>query len=267
MSLYAQENQSYFLHTIEKGQSLYSISSMYGVSQADIIRLNPGCDEKIYAGQTIKIPQKKTAQQSEIFHTIQAGETLYKLTIVYNISAKAICEANPGLSAENFRIGQVIRIPSAEEAAQATADSQEPNNADTEKTTNTIQGPVQSRCKEMHKVKRRETIFSVSREYGISEQELINANPELKQGMKKGQFLCIPYPSEKPVTSPGNRNPIPPTDRELFLANKETPEKISTVKAAILLPFLQDKRMIEYYEGFLIAVDSLKRTGLSLIHI
>ena len=91
----AQENQSYFLHTIEKGQSLYSISSMYGVSQADIIRLNPGCDEKIYAGQTIKIPQKKTAQQSEIFHTIQAGETLYKLTIVYNISAKAICEANP----------------------------------------------------------------------------------------------------------------------------------------------------------------------------
>lgn len=140
---------------------------------------------KIYAGQTIKIPQKKTAQQSEIFHTIQAGETLYKLTIVYNISAKAICEANPGLSAENFRIGQVIRIPSAEEAAQATADSQEPNNADTEKTTNTIQGPVQSRCKEMHKVKRRETIFSVSREYGISEQELINANPELKQGMKR----------------------------------------------------------------------------------
>ena len=264
MSLYAQENQSYFLHTIEKGQSLYSISSMYGVSQADIIRLNPGCDEKIYAGQTIKIPQKKTAQQSEIFHTIQAGETLYKLTIVYNISAKAICEANPGLSAENFRIGQVIRIPSAEEAAQATADSQEPNNADTEKTTNTIQGPVQSRCKEMHKVKRRETIFSVSREYGISEQELINANPELKQGMKKGQFLCIPYPSEKPVTSPGNRNPIPPTDRELFLANKETPEKISTVKAAILLPFLQDKRMIEYYEGFLIAVDSLKRTGTSV---
>ena len=75
MSLYAQENQSYFLHTIEKGQSLYSISSMYGVSQADIIRLNPGCDEKIYAGQTIKIPQKKTAQQSEIVLTRKAGET------------------------------------------------------------------------------------------------------------------------------------------------------------------------------------------------
>ena len=47
----AQENQSYFLHTIEKGQSLYSIASMYGVSQADIIKLNPGSDERIFIGR------------------------------------------------------------------------------------------------------------------------------------------------------------------------------------------------------------------------
>ena len=58
LSTFAQENQSYFLHTIEKGQSLYSISSMYGVSKADIIRLNPGCEDKIYAGQAIKIPKR-----------------------------------------------------------------------------------------------------------------------------------------------------------------------------------------------------------------
>lgn len=98
---YAQENQSFFLHTIEKGQSLYSISKMYNVTTSDIIRLNPGCDEKIYAGQTIKIPKGKDTQKGETFHTIQAGETLYKLTTMYNVSAKAICEANPGLSAEN----------------------------------------------------------------------------------------------------------------------------------------------------------------------
>ena len=96
LSTFAQENQSYFLHTIEKGQSLYSISSMYGVSKADIIRLNPGCEDKIYAGQAIKIPQNKTAQKGETFHTIQPGETLYRLTTTYKVSAKAICDANPG---------------------------------------------------------------------------------------------------------------------------------------------------------------------------
>ena len=166
------------MHTIEKGQSLYSIAKMYNVTTNDIIRLNPGCDEKIYAGQAIKIPKGKESQKGETFHTIQAGETLYKLTTIYNISAKAICEANPGLSAENFRIGQVILIPLEQE--QETEATQTP----AEKPA--IQGPVQSRCKDMHKVKRKETVFSVSREYGISEQELIAANPELKKGMKKG---------------------------------------------------------------------------------
>ena len=85
---YAQENQSYFLHTIEKGQSLYSIAKMCNVTTNDIIRLNPGCDEKIYAGQAIKIPKGKESQKGETFHTIQAGETLYKLTTIYNISVR-----------------------------------------------------------------------------------------------------------------------------------------------------------------------------------
>ena len=255
---YAQENQSYFLHTIEKGQSLYSIAKMYNVTTNDIIRLNPGCDEKIYAGQAIKIPKGKESQKGETFHTIQAGETLYKLTTMYNVSAKAICEANPGLSAENFRIGQVILIPLEKEPT---------NTVQTSVTQPAIQGPVVARCKEMHKVKRKETIFSVSREYGISEQELINANPELKKGMKKGQYLCIPYPSAttmQPTAPKEDPYAIPPSNNELFRKSKEAPQAISTIKAALLLPFQEDKRMVEYYEGFLMAVDSLKRTGTSI---
>ena len=143
---YAQETPPFFLHTIEKGQSLYSISSMYNVTTADIIRLNPECEDKIYAGQTIKIPKGKASQKGESFHTIQAGETLYKLTTLYGVSAKAICEANPGLSADNFRIGQVIRIPLED------INSTEPTQVPVEKPV--IQGPVQSRCREMHKVSR-----------------------------------------------------------------------------------------------------------------
>lgn len=256
---YAQENQSYILHTIEKGQNLYSISKMYNVTTTDIIRLNPGCEEKIYAGQTIKIPQGQASQKGETFHTIQAGETLYKLTTLYKVSAKAICDANPGLSAENFRIGQVIRIPLEKE--KTTASTIQPP---VEQTA--IQGPVQSRCKDMHKVKRKETIFSVSREYGISEQELIAANPELKEGMKKGQFLCIPYPNAVTLepTQKEDLNVIPPSNSELFNKIKEAPEEISTIKAALILPFHEEKRMVEYYEGFLMAIDSLKRTGTSI---
>lgn len=258
-SLCAQENHSYFLHTIEKGQSIYSIASMYGVTQNDIIAMNPGCDQAIYAGQKLRIPQSKsTNQEKETFHTIQQGETLYKLTTLYQISAKDICEANPGLSAENFRIGQVIRIPSS---ANSTKDSDEQHQTT---VTSTIQGPVKSKCREMHKVKRKETIFSVSRLYNITEQELINANPELKIGMKRGQYLCIPYATNTTTVTVDNSHITPPSNKELFRENAEKVEKYSTVKAALLLPFLQDKRMVEYYEGFLLAVDSLKQSGVSI---
>lgn len=256
---YAQENQSFFLHTIEKGQSLYSISSMYKLTTADIIRLNPGCEEKIFAGQTLKIPRDKSSQKGETFHTIETGETLYKLTTLYGVSAKAICDANPGLSAENFRIGQVIRIPLDKDAVLPKKAEQVPD----------IQGPVQSRCKDMHTVKRKETIFSVSREYGITEQELIAANPELKDGMKKGQFLCIPYPKAQ-IMQPNNNakdkqeNIIPPTNNDLFRETQSAPKTLSTIKAAIVLPLLEDRRMVEYYEGVLMAIDSLKRTGTSI---
>ena len=65
IGMLAQENQSYFLHTIEKGQSLYSIASMYGVSQADIVKLNPGSDEKIYIGRTLRIPRVANNTQKE----------------------------------------------------------------------------------------------------------------------------------------------------------------------------------------------------------
>lgn len=262
LQVMAQENQSYFLHTIEKGQSLYSIASMYGVTQADIIRLNPGSDDKIYAGQTLRIPRGVANTETETYHTIAPDETLYRLTVKYNTTAKAICDANPGLSADNFRIGQVIRIPAAQAEATTPA-QQEPQT--------TIQGPVESRCREMHKVKRRETVFSISRKYGITEEELIAANPEIKdkEKVKRGTLLCIPYPAAQEQQAEQNEPAHIPTNTELFQANQKEAKRYKTIRAAIVLPFYnvaksESARMIEYYEGFLMAVDSLKRTGTSI---
>lgn len=113
ITTFAQNGNNYFLHTVSRGQSLYSIANMYHVSIDDIVRLNPGSDKQIRVGEALKIPQANSSSSSKNgrFHTIQAGETLYQLTVKYNISAQAICDANPGLSASNFRVGQVISIP------------------------------------------------------------------------------------------------------------------------------------------------------------
>ena len=269
LSTKAQEYQSYLLHTIEKGQSLYSIASMYGVSQADIVRLNPGSDDKIYVGKALRIPLKAASRDAETYHTIVAGETLYSLSQVYRVSAKELCDANPGLSADNFKVGQVIRIPPSTLKDKTVSRQPDGQKADT-------QPEVKPRCRDMHKVKRRETIFKISRQYGITEAELIAANPELKgeSKIKRGTFLCIPYPTEARSQEPtaAQHPATEPTNAELFSENEEQAQPQQSLKAAIILPFLSGKstpqsesgRMIEYYEGFLLAVDSLKRSGVSI---
>ena len=264
----ASAESGYFLHTVTKGQSLYSISSMYNVTIDDIVRLNPGSDKQIREGAALKIPQA-TNNNSEkpVFHTIQAGETLYRLSVKYNITTQAICQANPGLSTENFRTGQVIIIPVKSETKQV---QDTPQAATKEETTVKMND-----WKDMHKVERKETIFSISREYGITEEELIAANPELKKGkLKKGTFLFIPYgKNEKQAQLQETTTPVKElTNEEAFSQNEELKKDIKTIKAAVLLPFMagsstnQDEqlRMVEYYEGFLMAVDSLKKQGVSI---
>lgn len=132
VSIYAQNNRSQvvitsgqdnnvFFHTIERGQTVYAIATMYGVTPDDIYRLNPDSKEGIKAGATLKIPQRDivggTAKKQDgnyIFHTIQPKETLYSLSIRYTVPATAIVKANPGLSTSTFTIGKTIRIPATQ---------------------------------------------------------------------------------------------------------------------------------------------------------
>lgn len=264
----ASAESGYFLHTVTKGQSLYSISSMYNVSIDDIVRLNPGSDKQIREGAALKIPQTvSTNSDKPVFHTIQAGETLYRLSVKYNITTQAICEANPGLSSENFRSGQVIIIP-----VQSASKTEKETPKATAKEETTVK---MNDWKDMHKVERKETIFSISREYGITEEELIAANPELKNGkLKRGTFLFIPYGRNEQKTQQTESKPTVQelTNEEIFSRVEDSKKEIKTIKAAVLLPFMagtstnmdEQIRMVEYYEGFLMAVDSLKKEGVSV---
>ena len=294
-TLQATAQTNYFLHTVTKGQGLYSISRMYGVTEADIISINPGSDAVIKVGEQLRIPQKNQQQATDNtqlsseqrFHTIKTGETLYRLTQVYNLSAREICDANPGLSAENFKVGQVIVIPAKKEEASKEDTTQkvtEPapligKNKGDDHAAQAEATKRQQQCKTEHLVQRKENIYRISRMYGITELELINANPVLRERtLKKGETLCIPYSkNEQPVnTVPDTPQAEPtvviPTDESLFAEAREKVQDIDQIKAAIILPFLLDAdslandraKMVEFYEGFLLALDSLKRGGVSV---
>lgn len=114
----------------------------------------------------------------------------------------------------------------------------------------------QQNYREMHKVKKGETLFGIARRYEITVDQLIKANPDMNaEGyeLKKGDYIFIPYPDgQKPEATqkPG-------------ASQKAKDDK--TVRVGIMLPLHNvdgdGRRMIEYYRGFLMGCDELKKAG------
>ncbi|MBR6648774.1 MAG: LysM peptidoglycan-binding domain-containing protein [Bacteroidaceae bacterium] len=271
--------EPYFIHTVSKGQTLYSISRMYQTTVKEIIDLNPECIEKISVGQKIKIRQqlfdKNTTQKEDsvIYHTIKQGETLYRLGKQYNISPQEICAANPGLNIANFRSGEVIMIPLRKKVEARPAPTANVRKEETNTYPDTI--PIRT----IHKVKKGETVYNVSRKYEITEEELRAVNPEIKKNkLKKNSLIRIPYSKQdidKLRKQKYAQNASPQSNAEIFETVKQSKDSANNdnfagIRVAVILPFMLDSyapneqgRMVEYYEGFLMAVEELKEQGYS----
>lgn len=133
--LYAQEKESseihktrssatiggvkYYLHTVEKGQTLFAIAKFYGKDVNDIVIDNPEAIDGIKPGQVLKIAMEKknpTAitqndTASVIYHKVEKGQTLYSITKQYGISEEKLRAINPELK-DGLKLGQTIKIPS-----------------------------------------------------------------------------------------------------------------------------------------------------------
>ena len=126
--------------------------------------------------------------------------------------------------------------------------------------------PVQAqdaKIREMHKVKKKETIFGIARQYEISIQELIEANPEMNEPgyeLKKDAFIRIPFKKDAKQT-----DVVKPLETITPVAAKSSKD---VIRLGVMLP-LHDingdgRRMVEYYRGILMACDSLKKLGVSV---
>lgn len=278
MNAVAQQPE-FFLHTVTKGQGLYSISRMYGVTENDIIKYNPGSETVIKVGEQLRIPNRQQSSTGH-FHTIQKGETLYRLSVENRVSVKEICDANPGLSADNFKIGQVIVIPatSDEDPLQSTLEAA--GDLLPKQTVKDIEILSQQipEYKTEHVVERRETIYRICKNYGITQEEFLAANPEYRRAkLRKGATVKIPYSASelesfKKAKQKAQERIESISDDALFqMVENFEPQKNDVINAALILPFsLEDststeqKRMIEYYQGILLALDKLKGEKVSV---
>ncbi|MBR1838224.1 MAG: LysM peptidoglycan-binding domain-containing protein [Bacteroidaceae bacterium] len=176
-------------------------------------------------------PPYVNAQTVYMQHTVEAHETLYGIARQFGVKIDDVLAANPGLTSQNLRRGQVINIPTTPDAP----------------TTRTA--PQVSGSTRVHVVAQGETIWGIAHQYGISVEALRTANPQLSDPayvLPVGAKLVIPAGAT--LTAPA-------------------PQSVG-VRIALVLPLKAQRaeveRCVEFYHGLLIAADELKQRGHSV---
>ncbi len=308
--------QTYYVHIVKKGETLFSLSKAYNVSQKEIAKENPDIFLGLQVGQALKIRVNDSKGHTDNilsndfnYHRVKKGQTLYYLSRKYNISQEDIIACNPDVK-YGIKENQIVKIPKSKEAAEAFKTP----------VNKTIKDTVELEEQFIyHKVEPRETIYSLTRFYDIDEDLLLEYNPYLSQGLKVGQLLKIPRVQEdyddatvllkteddlKDTLIYEQRKWLAYSD-SIRLPNCREMKKVQKepYQVALFLPLYLEKNdeefyidstefddygkriyekvyydpfhvypksipFVEFYEGFLLAIDSLKQNGLSVnLHV
>jgi LysM repeat protein len=181
--------EKFYLHQVKKGQTLYSISKAYRVTEKELMVHNPELSEGLKAGQTLKIPVKplKAEQQTPVVDTseyhivrIRRKHTLYSLSKRYDVSIQEIYDANPGLEDKGLRRKDTIIIPRHALQTDKVDFSDPEFRMDSSKYL-------------YHTVKPKETLYSLSKKYNVKMDLITDENPELKKrDIWVGEVIKIP---------------------------------------------------------------------------
>lgn len=147
-------------YTVKSGDSLWSISRKFGVTVNELKKVNNLSSNLLSIGQNLIIPGKKNNTSSNEY-VVKKGDTLYGIANKYNVSVDNLKSYN-NLSTDSLSIGQKIKIP----------DSKVNSNE--------------------YVVKSGDSLYSISRKYGVSVDELMNVNNLKSTVLSVGQVLKIP---------------------------------------------------------------------------
>lgn len=219
------------VHQVDDKETLYSLARRYGTTVDAIIQFNPLAKDGLSIGQVLKIPYSKkpvVAATPGGVHKVAEKETLYSISRMYNVSIDDIKEWNH-LTSNSLSLGQELVIKKT--SIQPSITTITPANIET--TTQ----------KGVHQVEQKETLFSISRQYNISVDDLRRWNNIEGDELKTGQLLFVAPPKNNNVAEQQTSTSVPasaPVVKESTTSNSpsttassstQTPKNTSTASS------------------------------------
>lgn len=261
-------------HVVEAKETVYSIAKKYDVTVESVNKNNPDIEkEGLKVGSTIIVFTSKKLDKpatvvtnvksavvpSAKYHLVEPKETKFGIAKKYGLTVEELENLNPEIK-ENLEIGQNLRLSKNTPAAVKASIAATPAKQDIQYMD--------------YQVQPKETLYSLTKSSGLSQEQLLAMNPQLSEGVKIGMTIKMPSTSKFNQINPNKEQ----VDIVKSLNKQEGKELV------LMLPFHMDKiesdstntiqvrlkkdkflnMTLDFYAGALIAIDSAKTMGLPL---
>ena len=272
----------YKYHTVGDNETLFSLSKQYHSKIEDIVTLNQVEGFDIKLGQILIIPifaDKNAPKQIDTlkytYYVVQPKQGKWRVAYDHGITIDELERLNPEIQNETLKVGQKLVVPRFITSKEPVRDNNHFY---------------------YHDVQPKETLYSLSKLYNVSIEEIKAANPDtLAEGLKFGQTIKIPKKSGEKlndnitIDTLKTNLPIAIIDSIKTVSFTNKPSlKINLLdsmrlnkpyRLAILLPFklkslekdgdnickdITQNKILNYYSGIKFAIDSLKKLGLNI---
>lgn len=295
---------TFLSHVTTSKETLYSLAVQYKTTIQDIENANPTlASNGLKIGDAIQIPttNKSSSQKTEheknnglstkntlsktekkpsqniIFHTVTAKETKYAIAKAYDLTIEELEKTNPEIVA-GLKIGAQLKIVTTKKITtdqQITPADIQKSQPSVSKSTATDKPTVAKTINNFttYTIRPKETLYSLSKKFALSQDELLAINPSLSEGIKENAIIKVP--SDIVVTE---------NDAKVYTNLSKSAKNQDRKKLVLLLPFNISKiendtvssttnriktdkflnMTLDFYAGALMAIDSAKTLGISM---
>ncbi len=149
-------------YTVQRGDSLWSIAKKFGITVNELKDANNLSSNILSIGQLLKIPTQEQETTTSDTYIVKSGDSLYSIAQKYNTTVDELKKLN-NLTSNLLSIGQSLKIPTKSE-------------------NNYIE----------YTVKKGDNLYSIARNYGLTQSELMDYNNLTSNLLSIGQILKIP---------------------------------------------------------------------------
>ena len=253
--------KSYYLHTVQPGQTLYSICKAYGANIDEVKSLNDKKDNALSLYEVLKVPYTDPFVQQDdkfYYHKVVKGETFYSIARLYKIKPKRLLKFNEGYAQNQpLAVGAVVKLPLAEIDLSVLGEEE------IEASVGKKQEIRPERPVRNESVKKVEEASVTD----ILQNALMQKNEKTEQEPEKETTTVIGATDKMEIPDYISEvvMPVDPFVKVALLlpfSAKDYPVFVDTLVEKMPVQIsARSEQFISFYEGVLLAVDSLKNQG------